>query len=337
MNQKKVRNNFINLLLIGLIVLAGCLVLSGCATQENTQSKVASDDGRQAFAVYSSDDNSLNFYKRPSTPSKGESFEGKTVTEIYTDVEDSDPNDFGSSPSWSKELKEEKPSPVLSVNVIDDGIKPKSTHTWFQWFSNCTEMDLNKLDTSNVDDMYGMFEGCKALKALDLSNFDTSNVDGKGNYDFSNSMVNMFQNCSSLVSLDLSNFETSGIKSMMCMFSGCSSLETLNVSSFDTSSVVDMNLMFSKCTKLKSLDVSKFNTSNAENMLTMFDGCSSLESLDVSGWDTSKVEDMYAMFRGCSSLTVDCSNWDVGSITSSKRCDKFSADAKGVKEPNFNV
>ena len=58
-------------------------------------------------------------------------------------------------------------------------------------------MDLSGLDTSNVEDMGGMFSGCSSLTELDLSNFDTSNV---------TNMDSMFSGCSSLTELDVTGF-----------------------------------------------------------------------------------------------------------------------------------
>ena len=45
-------------------------------------------DPKTAFAVYSADDNSLNFYKRAGMPSAGDTFNGKTATAVYTGIED---------------------------------------------------------------------------------------------------------------------------------------------------------------------------------------------------------------------------------------------------------
>ena len=42
---------------------------------------------RVAFAVYSADDGSLNFYKRMDVPEVGDTFEDKIVTEVYTGFE----------------------------------------------------------------------------------------------------------------------------------------------------------------------------------------------------------------------------------------------------------
>ena len=150
---------------------------------------------------------------------------------------------------------------------------------------------LNGFDTSKVNLMDYMFNGCSSLKSLDLSGFDTSNVID---------ICVMFGGCSSLKSLDLSGFDTSKVTDMSCMFDGCSSLKSLDLSGFDTSNVTNMFWMFRDCSSLKSLDLSGFDTSNVTDMSYMFKGCSSLVSLDLSGFDTSNVTNMDFMFEGCS-------------------------------------
>lgn len=47
----------------------------------------SADKAETAFAVYSADDNSLDFYKRAEVPEVGDKFEFKTVTEVYTGFE----------------------------------------------------------------------------------------------------------------------------------------------------------------------------------------------------------------------------------------------------------
>ena len=148
------------------------------------------------------------------------------------------------------------------------------------------------------------------LTKIDLSGLDTSNVD---------SMDNMFDGCSSLTSLDVSNFNTSNVTYMSGMFSYCSSLTSLDVSNFNTSLVIYMDNMFSDCSSLTSLDVSNFNTSNVTYMSGMFNNCTSLTTLDLSNFDTSNVTFINAMFSGCfklSNLTLG-PNWASNSRISS--------------------
>ena len=147
---------------------------------------------KTAYAVYSADDNSLNFYKRTSVPSAGEQFEGKTATAVYTGIEDSN----GSQP-WSNYKRS-----IKTATVIDDGIQPKSTVRWFYYFSNMTQCDMSKLDTSNLANASYMFCNCSKLTTIgDLSGWDVSNLTNASD---------MFLNCSSL-SADCSNWDVSKV------------------------------------------------------------------------------------------------------------------------------
>ena len=50
-------------------------------------------------------------------------------------------------------------------------------------FNGCHKLKdivgINKLNTSKINNMLGMFQECRELKFLNLSNFDTSNVSNK--------------------------------------------------------------------------------------------------------------------------------------------------------------
>ena len=197
----------------------------------------------KAFAVYSGDDGSLNFYKRSSVPSAGEQFEGKTVTAVYTGIEYTD----GSQP-WSNYK-----SSIKTATVVDDGIQPTSTVRWFYNFSNMTQCDMSKLDTSSLANASGVFAGCESLTSLDLSGWDVSNL---------NDASGMFAGCSSLTTIgDLSSWDTSKVTTMSGMFSYCSSLATLDLSGWDVSKVTTMSGMFADCFRLSvncsNWDVSK--------------------------------------------------------------------------------
>lgn len=272
----------------------------------------------EAFAVYSADDQSLNFYKRISVPKAGEQFEGKTATEVYTGIE--------KLSSLFMPWSQHKTS--ITNSTVIDTIKPISTSNWFSNFTALTTADLSKMDTSATNDMQSMFFNCTSLTSLNLSGLDTSNVvlmNEMFNYcssltsldlsSFNTSKVTnmreMFRGCRSLTSLDLSNFNTSNVKNMDAIFQSCSNLTSIDLSSFNTSSVTRMEQMFSYCSSLTSLDLSHFNTSNVTLMDYMFEDCSSLTSLNLSNFNTSNVTTMFFMFDDCSSLTtLDISMFD---------------------------
>lgn len=294
-----------------------------------------------AFAVYSEDDHSLMFYKRRGLPKVGDMFNYRRVTEVYTGFE----TDMLST--WSSVPWKSKADSVESVQVVDRGIAPRSMRCWFFRFGKLKKCDLMRLDTSKVESMQSAFALCESLTSLDLSGFDTSNVKNMttmfasctslkslviSNFDTSkvSQIEAMFQHCESLVSLDLSSFDTSNIDSMQNMFNKCYALKSLDISNFNTSRVKNFCGMFQYCKSLTSLDLSNFDTSSAENMWAMFNSCESLSSLSLPSVDTSNVVNMRGMFTGCFDLKLDCSNWDVSSVTQHS---SFNQDAPGVILP----
>lgn len=253
----------------------------------------------EAFAVYSADDQSLDFYKRKSVSKAGEVFEGKTATEVYTGIETTHYG-MNSLPPWS-----DKASTLLTINVRDK-IKPISLAGWFAGCSTITELNLSNIDTSRTENMEALFFMCSSLKELDLSGFQTGSV---------TNMNNMFSYCKAIYTLDLSGFDTHSVTNMWSMFDCCTNLTSINLSSFDTSAVTNMGGMFSSCTNLSAIDLSNFNTQSVEEINKMFANCSNLTSLDLSNFVTSKVTTMASIFSGCESLaTLDLSSFNTASV-----------------------
>lgn len=123
----------------------------------------------------------------------------------------------------------------------------KSTANWFNgWGEIETIEGLEYLNTSEVENMSGMFGYCTSLKEIDLSHFDTRNV---------TNMSFMFARCTNLKKLDLKSFHTEKVTSMSRIFTTCESLETLDISNFSFSSQPTLRQAFSYCTSLKNLIV----------------------------------------------------------------------------------
>lgn len=269
------------------------------AAASETASASVGVDQRQAFAVYSADDNSLNFYKRTSVPAAGEHFEGKAATAIYTNFESS-----FNSPSWRNQKAN-----VTNSAVIDNGITPISTAYWFDGFTKLTSViGLEKLDCSKLTHMQYMFNLCTSLSSVDLTGINTHKVVN---------MHNLFYSCGSFTSLDLSNFDTSSVVDMNGMFSSCWGLTSLDLSSFDTSQVTDMSRMFGACSSLTSLDLSSFHPSNTTDLSNMFINCSGLTTVysspDADWSNADKSSDMFTScikINGSNGTTYDSSHTD---------------------------
>ena len=138
------------------------------------------------------------------------------------------------------------------------------------YYYNGTELDVSNLDTSNVTNMYGMFQNCSNLTSLDVSNFDTSNV---------TDMRYIFSDCNNLTELDVSNWDTSNVKNMSYMFAGNVSPNKLTVkglSNWDISKVTNITDMFAKNWTITELDLSFWDISKVTTIGTAFNNCTKL-------------------------------------------------------------
>ena len=174
--------------------------------------------------------------------------------------------------------------------------RPTNCYGWFKDFTNLTTIEgFEYLNTENVTNMTGVFNGCSALTSLDLTNFNTAKV---------TDMKLLFANCSALESLDLSMFNTENVTSMPSMFNGATNLKTLNVSNFNTEKVNNMGHMFANCPNLTSLDLSSFNTKGVEYVDNIFKNCSNLTTIYASEIFAfgSGLKNGANMFLGCDKL-----------------------------------
>ena len=189
--------------------------------------------------------------------------------------------------------------------VIVNGIS-KDSHQ-----KNCTfEYDLNNI-TIKFDELINscekLFYGLKNIIEIDLSKLDTSEV---------TNMSSMFDGCSNLEKVNFGNINTSLVKNMEYLFHNCSKLSSIDVSKFDTSSVTSFKYLFRYCISLTSIDVSNFNTQNVVNIHDIFSYCHNLTSVDLSNFDTSKVINMRGLFYQCYNLKhLDLSNFDTSLVT----------------------
>ena len=270
-------------LLTTLLALVAIAMTAGAQTKE-------------AYAVVSTDGTTLTFYYDTQKAAR----EGTTYPISWSDT-----------PDWFFRHSET----ILTADFDEsfslyEGLT--STRNMFYGLKALTTIGhLDRLNTSNVTDMYGMFWSCEALESLDVSHFNTANV---------TNMDHMFYDCQSLTTLDVKNFDTKNVTNMRDMFYDCQSLTTLDVKNFDTKNVTNMNGMFGWCKQLTSLDLSGFNTEKVTNMASMFYVCLALTSLDLSSFDTGNVTNMESMFNACFKLKgLDLSHFNTANVTNMER------------------
>ena len=197
---------------------------------------------------------------------------------------------------------------------------------------NLEEISIENIDTSNVTNMDGLFNGLGKIKELDLSSWNTNKL-----VSLESAFVNMaslekinftgwkFNNChgeyfkyifSGDTNIKEMNFENATFKgSLASAFYQMSSLERLNFKNANTEEVNNMYYMFRECENITELDLSSFNTKNVTSMTWMFGYMKKLEKVDVSNFDLSSITDFGYMFGGTALKKLDLSTWDVSHIT----------------------
>ena len=246
-----------------------------------------------AFCIYSETDNSLNFYKRESVPSVGDTFENKVVTKVYTNIS-------ASTPAWESDGNIKK---IVSSTIVDT-VLPTKCARWYKGATLLTTLDLKNLDTSNVTDTNYMFGDCILLKTIDVSNFDMSKV---------TNMRCMFYNCSNLEEIDVSNFDVGSVQNFEYVFYACIQANIIGIEKWNTSSGTSMKSMFYKCASTPYIDLSGWDTSKVTNMSWMFNRGAG--TINFTGFDTSKVTDFTGMFSASFFTYLDLSSFDVSSAT----------------------
>ena len=289
----------------------------------------------EAYAIYTDADKTLRFIRSETVPVAGDIYEGLEITNVYSDIEttyyDSNIEDSGfgdiDDVPWVVDHKND----IEKILFVDE-IRPISTAYWFAKIKYCSYLDLDKLNTSKVTNMNGMFyyisnNSAITTLSINLSNWDVSSV---------TNMRNMFSNaCSYATSWsvgDLTNWDVSNVTNMSSMFSlagyrESSSWSVGDLTNWDVSNVTDMGSMFygagQNATSWSIGDLSNWEVSNVTNMGHMF-GSAGYNATSwtvgyLNNWNVSNVTDMKHMFIGAgyksNAFALDLTNWDVSNVT----------------------
>ena len=142
-------------------------------------------------------------------------------------------------------------------------LNPDSSRMFHQ-FTVLENINTSEFNTSEVENMRGMFNKAYNLETLDLSNFDTSNV---------TTMQSVFNECKTLKELDLRSFDTSMVENMQAMFNNANNLETIYVSNnFSTDNIIDTSAaMFLNNNKLVWGNWTKFSGEYSDSTYARID------------------------------------------------------------------
>lgn len=144
-------------------------------------------------------------------------------------------------------------------------------------------IDVNFINTSNLDTTSNMFALNNVVKVINIKNLDISNCRTCGY---------MFANCSSLnniIGFEKLNF--SKINDMNALFYNAIKISEINFNqNINIRNVRTLTSAFSYCRELTSLDLSMFTGENTTNISELFKGCSKLMNINLSNFDFSKIE-----------------------------------------------
>lgn len=118
-------------------------------------------------------------------------------------------------------------------------------------------IDISNWNTTNVVSMNQMFNADKKINSINLNGIDTSRVEN---------MYGMFANCYNLESVNgINELDYSNVTNMKYWFAYDVSLDTLDLSNVSAPNVQNVDYMFINDVKLRYLDLSKFSTKNIDN------------------------------------------------------------------------
>lgn len=299
-----------------------------------------------AIAIYSADDKSLRFYNRDQIPVKGAQFNGRTVTDIWYDVDITDyhktnkPGWVSSAPTAESGGNDTVFTNSAKIVVVEDYMKPKSTAYWFWCGQHLESINMGNLDTSDVTNMNEMFYhvGSKntsgAVSWAGIEFMDTSKVKTM------NRMFYALMYYGSNVSYDipLPNLATRTV-----------TWQGRTYTAWDVSNVEDFGYMWSNaCSKTTGLvnftgsdgALGTWDTYSALDMQNMFGGfgyyASRVNLGAIRNWDTSFCENMDMMFYGFGGYkktpAYDLSSWNVSNVITHAN---FNYDATQITSPRW--
>ena len=112
---------------------------------------------------------------------------------------------------------------------------------------NIISVDFTNFDSSKVEKVRSMFDGCTSIEEINFNNFQTS---GK-----IKDMSYMFHKCESLKKIDLSRFVIPLVEKMDQIFAYCKSLKFLNLSNLDLKKLTNADLMFTGLDNLEYINI----------------------------------------------------------------------------------
>ena len=262
-------------------------------------------------------------------------------------------------PTSRKELRDLVTDESIYLGDIDTSLITDMSNL-FDFFNRDNYDGIENWDTSNVENMAGMFSANRNFNK-DISKWNVSKVKNTAymfflaekfnqplnDWDVSNvtNMNSMFMNAKSF-NQPLNNWNVSKVQSMSDMFNRAESFNQ-NINDWNVSNVENMNHMFSSAyrfnqplfkwdtSKVKEMSgmfslayafnqsLNNWNVSNVINMRCMFMFARDFNH-PINNWNTKKLKDAGSMFSNTSAFNQNLDDWNIDSITDMSNFNKDS-------------
>ena len=203
----------------------------------------------------------------------------------------------------------------VTYTVVDEGMLREMV---------ANEEDVTKLATTKVTNMSRMF----------YINYDTESYFNQpiGNWDTSN-VTDMYRMFNLATSFDqpIGNWDVSNVIDMRGMFEYSSSFNQ-PIGNWDVSNVYDMVRIFQNALAFNQ-PIGNWDVSNVVDMRGMFEYSPSFNQ-PIGNWDVSNVTDMRSMFNNANVFNKDLSSWSVDGVTQCVQFSD-GATSWTLPQPNF--
>ena len=191
---------------------------------------------------------------------------------------------------------------LIKVDKLSEWLAPKLKKMEYL-FDRCekiADIYLGTFNTEHVKSMCGLFNGCSSLTVIKAKKiWETSNLED---------ISIMFQGCSSLEKGDFISYlsNTSKVKDMSGLFSKCSNVKKINIPKLVTNNVEYMVGLFNECTALEKIEASTLNMSNIKDISGMFYKCTGLKTLNgIDNWHFNREFKYENTFDQCPNIKTD--------------------------------
>lgn len=180
------------------------------------------------------------------------------------------------------------------ISTSADIIKVTSGVSLFYGLRNLTNVDISRLDFSEVTGLRYTFQNCSSLKSIDLNSINMSKCSG---------LFHTFEGCESLEQVIIDGSDLSSVRTLEGTFKGCKSLKTVKIINTDTPKLMRTDSMFANCLSLEEVDLSGLDMDVVKWSFSMFMNCPQLKVVDFGDLNMSSIEWLSEMFYGCESLS----------------------------------